>query len=74
MAQILNKKNTRKISESTGLDIIRAWSFGGVDFSFVTRDHRHGVWNKKTQEWEFEDKPIHFTSCHELFDSWERGF
>ncbi|MGW2533510.1 hypothetical protein ACWCTD_03370 [Streptomyces sp. NPDC001499] len=66
-AQVLNPASTRRIARSTGLDIARAWSHGGYTMAFVTADHRHGLWDKKTGEWEFEQDPAHYTSCSELF-------
>lgn len=67
-AQVLNDRSTRRIARSTGLDIVRAWSHGGYTMAFVTADHRHGSWDKKTGEWEWEtDRTWHYTSCRELF-------
>jgi hypothetical protein len=41
-------------------------------FDFVTPDHRHGWWDKKTGEWGWLDENYwgHYTSCHELFPDW----
>jgi hypothetical protein len=67
-AQVLSPRSTRRIARSTGLDIVRAWSHGGYVMPFVTADHRHGTWDKKTSEWEWEtDSTWHYTSCGELF-------
>lgn len=67
-AQVLNARSTRRIARSTGLDIVRAWSWGGYTMAFVTADHRHGWWDKKTGEWEWETGQIfHYSSCRELF-------
>ncbi len=68
-AQILSAKSTRRVARSTGLDIVRAWGRGGYVFGFVTADHRHGAWDKKTGEWEYTDpgRVLHYTSCAELF-------
>ncbi|URN11389.1 hypothetical protein LUW77_03615 [Streptomyces radiopugnans] len=66
-AQRLSPKSTRRIARSTGLDVIRAWSHGGYTMAFVTADHRHGWWDKKTGDWGIDSKPVHYTSCGELF-------
>lgn len=65
--QRLNDRSRRRIERSTGLDIRRAWANGGYTFMFVTADHRHGFWDKKTGEWDWDDEQVHFTSCRELF-------
>jgi hypothetical protein len=44
-----------------------AWSHGGYVFNFVTVDHRHGAWDKKTGRWEFHGNPMHYSSCREMF-------
>jgi hypothetical protein len=66
-AQRLNARSTRRIAASTGLEIVRAWGHGGYTHAFVTVDHRHGWWDKKTGQWAYEDDPMHYTSCAELF-------
>jgi hypothetical protein len=67
-SQRLSERSTRRIARSTGLDVVRAWAHGGYTFEFVTLDHRHGWWDKKTGEWGLDaGKPTHYTSCHELF-------
>lgn len=66
-AQRLSAKSRRRIERSTGLDIVRAWAHGGYVFNFVTADHRHGAWDKRTGEWQFNDDAMHYTSCAELF-------
>lgn len=67
-SQILSPRSTRRIARSTGLDVVRAWGHGGYTFGFVTPDHRHGWWDKKTEEWGFDEgKPLHYTSCRMLF-------
>jgi hypothetical protein len=67
-AQVLSPRSTRRIARSTGLDIIRAWAHGGYTMDFVTADHRHGLWDKKTGDWEWETgRVFHYSSCRELF-------
>lgn len=66
-AQRLSDRSRRRIERSTGLAIRRAWAHGGYAFAFVTNDHRHGVWDKKTGEWQWDDDPLHYTSCREMF-------
>jgi hypothetical protein len=66
-AQRLSDKSIRRIERSTGLPVVRAWAHGGYVFNFVTADHRHGAWDKKTGRWEFHDNPMHYTSCAEMF-------
>ncbi|ASR85769.1 hypothetical protein SEA_EDUGATOR_72 [Mycobacterium phage Edugator] len=67
-AQRLSAKSVRRIERSTGLQIVRAWAHGGYTFEFVTADHEHGTWNKKTGAWSFHTgRVVHYTSCSELF-------
>jgi hypothetical protein len=66
-AQRLNDRSRRRIERSTGLEIVRAWAHGGYVFNFVTPEHRHGWWDKKTGEWGWDDDPVHYSSCTELF-------
>jgi hypothetical protein len=67
-AQILNARSTRRIARSTGLDIIRAWGHGGYTMAFVTADHRHGLWDKKTGNWQYSaGQTVHYSSCDDLF-------
>ncbi|USH45322.1 hypothetical protein SEA_RUTHIEJR_44 [Mycobacterium phage Ruthiejr] len=66
-AQRLSDRSRRRIERSTGLAIVRAWAHGGYVFDFVTVDHRHGSWDKRTGEWQLDDDPTHYSSCRELF-------
>ncbi|AII28183.1 hypothetical protein VC74_gp87 [Mycobacterium phage Sparky] len=66
-AQRLSDRSKRRIERSTGLSIVRAWSHGGYIFDFVTDDHRHGAWDKRTGEWTFHTDPTHYSSCADLF-------
>lgn len=66
-AQRLSDRKVQRIAESTGLDVICGWTHGGYIFSFVTTDHKHGVWNSKSGEWAWEPDAAHYTSCKELF-------
>ncbi len=66
-AQHLNAKSVRRLIRATGLDIIRGWSHGGYTLGFVTAEHRHGWFDKKTGEWGYDDITMHYTSCEELF-------
>jgi hypothetical protein len=68
-AQVLSPRSTRRIARSTGLNIIRAWSHGGYVMGFVTSDHKHGRWDKKTGDWEWEREGefLHYSSCRTLF-------
>lgn len=66
-AQQLNAKSVRRIARATGLPVIGGWSHGGYNLGFVTEDHRHGVFDKKTGEWWWEEPVSHYTSCHERF-------
>jgi len=67
---VLNPKSTRRIARSTGQEVVRAWSHGGYTMHFVTPEHRHGWWDKKTGEWgwhDTDDRIDHYTSCAVLF-------
>lgn len=70
-AQRLNDKKTLKWGEALNLPIIRMWGYGGYTHAFVTEDHRHGWVDTKTGEHGFDDNPLHYTSCAELFGSAE---
>lgn len=71
----LSDKKTRHIAQSTGLDVIQAYGAASYTFPFVTTDHRHGLWDKKTGDWWWEDptndrrQPAgpHFPGCHRRF-------
>lgn len=68
-AQRLSERSRRRIERATGLTIVRAWAHGGYEMDFVTPEHRHGVWDKKTGAWRYlaEQEVCHYTSCSELF-------
>jgi hypothetical protein len=74
-AQVLSSRSTRRIARATGLEIARAWGHGGYVMNFVTVDHEHGWWNKKTGEWGLDDKTsvVHYTSCAWLFPPKKAG-
>lgn len=69
-AQVLSPKSVARIERATGLtgEIRRGWANGGYVLSFVTHDHRHGLFDKKTGQWCWEEDPIHYTSCREWED------
>ena len=64
-AQTLNARSVRRIERSIGEPVLRGWGHGGYVMGFVTPDHRHGWWDKKTGEveWAGHDQVIHYTSC-----------
>jgi hypothetical protein len=67
-AQRLSERSIRRIERSTGLSIRRAWSHGGYTFTFVTDDHRHGWWDKKTGLLVWPPGNVaHYSSCREMF-------
>lgn len=70
-AQRLSARSIRRIERSTGLSIRRAWSWGGYRMEFVTADHRHGAWHRRTGEWCWIQSPMHYTSCDEMFPKGE---
>jgi hypothetical protein len=81
--QVLSARSARRIERATGQVIVRAWGHGGYVFGFVTPDHRHGWWDRKTGEWGFDEDPFHYTSCAGFYEddeptsdvvaAWERG-
>lgn len=77
-AQRLNDRSRRRIERDTGLTIERAWSHGGYVMDFVVGDpghpdlHRHGAWNKKTGEWEWLGKVVHYNTCREMFPGFDQ--
>jgi hypothetical protein len=74
-AQRLSDRSVRRIARSTGLTVVRAWGHGDSVMSFVTDDHRHGWWHRRTGEWGWDDPDgvlLHFTSCEEMFPGYLR--
>jgi alkaline phosphatase len=74
--QPLNDRNVRRISEATGLDLVRVVAHGGTHWlSIVTADHRHGSYLPATGEvsWDEPAQVVHFTSCRRLFPEGERS-
>lgn len=69
----LSPRSTRRIALATGLEITRAWGHGGYVFAFVTPEHRHGWYDSKTGEWGWDERVVHYTSCHDLFPGFEEG-
>lgn len=67
-AQQLSRRSIKRIATSTGLDIVMAWSHGGYEMAFVTADHRHGTWDKKTGGVQFATSPVHYSSCATHFE------
>jgi hypothetical protein len=68
-AQRLNARSIRRIERAAGCDVLRAWSHGGYVFPFVTPDHWHGVYDKKTGdvEWFAEGERVWcYSTCREL--------
>lgn len=49
--------------------MLRGWVNGGYMLGFVTPDHRHGWFDKKTNEWGWHElaEVSHYTSC---FEAW----
>ncbi|MYR28727.1 MULTISPECIES: hypothetical protein [unclassified Streptomyces] len=67
-AQVLSPRSTRRIARLTGQEVVRAWAHGGYIMDFVTPDHRHGWWDKKTGEWGWDTGDTgHYSSCVRLF-------
>lgn len=62
-AQVLSVRSVRRIERATGQTIDRAWGHGGYVFDFVTPQHRHGWWSRKTNQWGWEQNPLCYTSC-----------
>jgi hypothetical protein len=62
---VLNARSLRRIERSIGEPVLRGWGHGGYVMGFVTPDHRHGWWDKKTGEfnWVRDDEVVHYTSC-----------
>lgn len=68
-AQRLSARSIRRIERAIGEPVLRAWAHGGYTFDFVTPDHRHGWWSKKTGEfgWDWADEFMHYTTCWETW-------
>jgi hypothetical protein len=67
-AQMLGAKALRRIERAVGEPVLRGWSHGGYVMGFVTPDHRHGWWDKKTGKWGMipDAEVTHYTSCREF--------
>jgi hypothetical protein len=65
----LSPRSTRRIAQTTGLDIVHAAGCGGYVHWFLTADHRHGHYDIKTSEYELlpPDDPCTHTSCGTYF-------
>jgi hypothetical protein len=64
--QRLGDKAIRRLERATGQDILRAWANGGYLLTFVATAHRHGWFDKKTEQWGWDQEPNHnsaATSC-----------
>ena len=63
-AQRLNAKSCRRIERATGQPVEFACANGGYVMEFVTPDHRHGVYDKRTGQWRWlsEETTFHFTN------------
>lgn len=66
-SQRLGDKARRRIERTIGEPVLRAWSHGGYTMDFVTPDHRHGWWDKKTGEFGWAEPSFHYTSCRETW-------
>lgn len=66
-AQPLSPRSVRRIARSIGRPVLRGWSHGGYWLSFVTPDHEHGVWHRRTGEWTLEPDALCYTSCAETW-------
>jgi len=67
-SQPLSTKNLHRIERETGLDLVRVVAHGGTHWlSIVTSDHRHGSYDRSRGLVIWDDYPMHFTSCRELF-------
>lgn len=73
--QPLGLKLTRRIAREVGEPIKRAVGHGGYEFEFVTFEHEHGWWNKKSGLWVLEGPegndgrgPMHWMSCRWNFN------
>lgn len=74
-AQRLSDKSARRLGRITGLgeSLIRAWAHGGYVHDFVTDDHRHGWVDIKIGVWDWDDDPVHYSSCETLFPAARPG-
>jgi len=67
---VLNARNVRRVQRVTGdprIDRVLVWSHNesGRYAEFITSDHRHGWWDRKTNEFGYytQDEAQHFSSC-----------
>lgn len=74
--QVLGYRWLRRMRETTGQNIVRAWGHGSYRHDFVTADHQHGWFDLKAYRG-VTDGPIwgwtteiliHYCSCDDLPD------
>lgn len=66
--QPLGEKWLRRVSRETGLNVVYGSSYGGYVHNFTTADHRHGVIDIRTMQWELLEQCPRFASCQKLFE------
>jgi hypothetical protein len=59
----LSPRYVRRIERVVGEPVLRAWGHGTYVMGFVTPDHRHGWWDKKTGTFGWIEDPMHYSSC-----------
>jgi hypothetical protein len=71
-AQRLSARSIRRIERSIGEPVLRAWSHGGYWMAFVTPDHRHGSWHRRTTNVAWHGDGVrHYETCRE---TWPEDF
>jgi len=78
-AQRLNARSIRRIERDVNkdrknlVDIVMAWSHGGYVMNFVTSEHIHGAWDKKTGLYELDpnrqDRFWCYSTCPKVGES-----
>lgn len=68
-----NSKMIRRAESVTGQDIVRLVVARDNFLWFITRDHRHGWWDRPSGNWCFDESQGHFSSCNIIFPIPQEG-
>lgn len=60
-------KLIRRCERDVGAYVLRVNGWGSNVFAFVTDDHRHGRWDRRTGDVAWDSNPMHWWSCSVLF-------
>jgi hypothetical protein len=67
-AFMLSARSIRRVSRSVGFPVHAAWSHGDSWLAFVTPEHRHGLWHRRSGEYRWIATEIHYRDCPKSWD------